>query len=101
MEPLTQSDPCSKCGMIYPRTEEYYYKQSGRKRKDGLRSWCKACCKAASKTPARVAYARRYYAKHRARLLATSLRYYAEHREARQAYQRAWNARNEVKHGTT
>jgi len=38
---------CSKCAKSYPATSEYFFKSSNRK--DGLHSWCKACCKEGNK----------------------------------------------------
>lgn len=60
---------CTKCGKTLPLDKFYKLKSS----KDGLRSWCKECSKAANKT------------------------YYTSHREDILAYQKDYAANNPVK----
>lgn len=35
---------CTKCKTEYPRTKEFF--PSGKGRKDGIKSWCRVCCRA-------------------------------------------------------
>ena len=38
---------CTKCGIEYPRTREYF--PPDKKHKDGFSSWCRNCCNTASR----------------------------------------------------
>ncbi len=42
---------CSKCKREFPATREHFYKKG-----NGLRSWCKECCRERNKDPKRIAW---------------------------------------------
>jgi len=42
---------CSKCKREFPATREHFHKKG-----NGLRSWCKECCRERNKDPKRIAW---------------------------------------------
>lgn len=69
---------CTKCGVEYPATREYFHKN-----KDSLHPRCKVCHRA---------YAAAWYAAHREEKLAYSVAYASAHREEKLAYKAAYDA---------
>ena len=76
---------CSKCGKVKPVTEFYKNRTS----KDGLRFWCKECCRQ---------YDRESYKKNREKRLNYVKNYYKQHRENILRYnrERYWKNREKI-----
>jgi len=70
---------CSKCGVEYPATAEFFYR--GKVRKDGLRNVCKKCQRQ---------FNRDYYQNRQKTLRNRGRDYYQKHQEKRKQYRRKY-----------
>ena len=90
--PSIPEKTCTKCGVSYPATLEYFHKDG----RSGLRSRCKRCVREGRRAydvthrEERCAYDAAYRAAHREEKRATDAAWYTEHRKERRAYAAAY-----------
>lgn len=103
---LTPTKICSKCGVEYPRTGEYFYAE--KTNRDGLRGSCKSCelvikkaYRATHRHKVRAANVRwrtshykEWRTSHKEHLRATGRAYYEEHKERITKRHKAWRQAN-------
>lgn len=76
---------CSKCGVVYPRTLEFFYKE--KTHRDGMHNQCKTCHKLQNRqwaldNPDKTAAIKQaYYDKNRTLVIARSIKWQQEHPE--------------------
>lgn len=78
---------CSKCGVEYPATAEFFY--SNKNGLYGLRSDCKAC---------RREHKRQYYAENAEKVLAYNRQWLAKNPDKKREYSHRWYVNNKGKH---